>query len=48
VRSLKTGLRGWNDDEYPLVDSQQKPVDPDTAEDDLTTKLRPEQRTPAD
>lgn len=48
VRSLKTGLRGWNDDEYPLVDGQQKPVDPDTAEDDLATTLRPEQRTPTD
>jgi rhodanese-related sulfurtransferase len=46
VRSLKTGLRGWNDDEYPLVDGEQKPVDPDTAEDYLETKLRPEQRKP--
>lgn len=45
VRSLKTGLRGWNDDEYPLLDGEQKPVDPDTAEDYLETKLRPEQRT---
>jgi rhodanese-related sulfurtransferase len=48
VRSLKTGLRGWNDDEYPLVDDQQNTVDPDTAEDYLTTQLRPEQRKPAD
>jgi len=48
VRSLKTGLRGWNDDEYPLVNSQQNPIDPDTAEDILTTKLRPEQRKPTD
>jgi rhodanese-related sulfurtransferase len=46
VRSLKTGLRGWNDDEYPLVDGQQKPVDPDSAEECLATKLRPEQRKP--
>lgn len=47
VRSLKTGLRGWNDDEYPLQDGEQKPVDPDTAETCLETRLRPEQRTPA-
>lgn len=46
VRSLKTGLRGWNDDEYPLVDGQQKSVNPDSAEDYLETKLRPEQRKP--
>ncbi|MCF6259094.1 MAG: rhodanese-like domain-containing protein [Gammaproteobacteria bacterium] len=48
VRSLKTGLRGWNDDEYPLVDEEQKPVDPDTAEAYFTTQLRPEQRKPKD
>lgn len=46
VRSLKTGLRGWNDGEYPLVDGQQQTVDPDLAEDYYTTKLRPEQRKP--
>lgn len=46
IRSLKTGLRGWNDDEYPLVDDQQQPVDPDTAEEYLTTRLRPEQKKP--
>jgi len=48
VRSLKTGLRGWNDGEYPLVDAKQQPVDPDLAEDYYTTKLRPEQKKPAD
>ncbi len=46
VRSLKTGLRGWNDGEYPLVDGQQKPVDPDIAESYFTPRLRPEQRKP--
>lgn len=46
VRSLKTGLRGWNDGEYPLVDGKQQPVDPDLAEDYYTTKLRPEQKKP--
>jgi rhodanese-related sulfurtransferase len=48
VRSLKTGLRGWNDGEYPLVDAQQQAVDPDLAEDYYTTKLRPEQKKPTD
>ncbi|MBL1278323.1 MAG: rhodanese-like domain-containing protein [Ectothiorhodospiraceae bacterium] len=46
VRSLKTGLRGWNDGEYPLVDEQNKPVNPDLAEVFYTTTLRPEQRKP--
>lgn len=46
VRSLKTGLRGWNDGDYPLVDGQQNPVDPDLAEKYYTTTLRPEQRKP--
>ena len=48
VRSLKTGLRGWNDGEYPLVDGKQQPVDPDLAEDYYITKLRPEQKKPTD
>lgn len=46
VRSLKTGLRGWNDNESPLVDSENNTVDPDTAEDYYTTKLRPDQEKP--
>ncbi|NOX92203.1 MAG: rhodanese-like domain-containing protein [Gammaproteobacteria bacterium] len=46
VRSLKTGLRGWNDDEYPLVDDQQKPVNPDIIETYFTSRLRPEQHKP--
>ncbi len=32
VMSLKTGLRGWNDYEQPLVDKQGNPVDADDAE----------------
>lgn len=46
VRSLKTGLRGWNDDENPVVDADGQMVDPDVAEDYFTTRLRPEQRSP--
>ena len=46
VRSLKTGLRGWNDNDSPLEDSQSSIVDPDIAEDYFTTKLRPDQEEP--
>ena len=46
VRSLKTGLRGWNDDEYPLVDENDRPVDPDLAENYFNPPLRPEQKSP--
>ena len=47
VRSLKTGLRGWNDYDQPLVDAAGNTVDPDDAERYMTTKLRPEQMSPA-
>jgi rhodanese-related sulfurtransferase len=46
VRSLKTGLRGWNDNEGPLLDSNNNTVDPDIAEEYYTTKLRPDQEKP--
>jgi rhodanese-related sulfurtransferase len=46
VRSLKTGLRGWNDNEGPLQDLKNNTVDPDIAEDYFTTKLRPDQEEP--
>lgn len=36
--SLKTGLRGWNDFDQPLVDSAAKVVDGDTAEAFLAAK----------
>ena len=47
VRSLKTGLRGWNDYDQPLVDGNGRPVDADDADEMMTTKLRPEQMSPA-
>ena len=47
VRSLKTGLRGWNDYDQPLVDVDDKSVDPDDADEYMTTNLRPEQMSPA-
>ncbi|KXS33812.1 MAG: Rhodanese domain protein [Candidatus Gallionella acididurans] len=46
VVSLRTGVRGWNDSEQPLVDAAGKPVDADTAEELLAPRLRPEQRGP--
>jgi rhodanese-related sulfurtransferase len=46
VVSLKSGVRGWNDFEQPLVDSEGRPVDGDEAERLLAPRLRPEQRRP--
>ena len=48
VRSLKTGLRGWNDYEQPLVDADGNTVDIDEADDYFTTRLRPEQQKPSE
>ena len=46
VVSLKSGLRGWNDYEEPLVNSTGEAVDPEFADDYFTAKLRPEQIRP--
>lgn len=46
VVSLKTGLRGWNDYEQPLVDKSGNPVDLDAADDYFTPKLREDQLSP--
>lgn len=46
VVSLKTGLRGWNDYEQPLVDAEGQTVDVEAADDYFTPKLRLEQRAP--
>jgi rhodanese-related sulfurtransferase len=48
VVSLKTGMRGWNDFEQPLVDGEGRPVDGDEAERLLAPSLRQEQRRPHD
>ncbi|MFN2308327.1 MAG: rhodanese-like domain-containing protein [Gammaproteobacteria bacterium] len=48
VYSLKTGLRGWNDYELPLVGREGLPVDPDNADAYFTPKLLPEQMPPQD
>ncbi len=46
VVSLKTGLRGWNDYEQPLVDKAEQAVDIDDADDYFTPKLREDQLSP--
>lgn len=48
VASLRTGLRGWKDDEQPLVDATGTPVDPDGADRYFTPRLRPDQMRPKD
>lgn len=47
VVSLRTGLRGWNDFEQPIVDPHARAVDADTMEQRLTPPLRADQRRPS-
>ncbi|GAB4415242.1 MAG: rhodanese-like domain-containing protein [Sideroxydans sp.] len=44
VVSLRTGIRGWNDNEQPLQDASGQTLDPDMVEVMLTSHPRPEQR----
>ncbi len=46
VYSLKTGLRGWNEYEMPLVDAQGETVSIDDADEYHTSRVRPDQREP--
>ncbi len=46
VVSLKTGVRGWNDFEQPLVNARGEAVDADTAERLLSPPVRADQRRP--
>ncbi|MBT3012085.1 MAG: rhodanese-like domain-containing protein [Candidatus Thiodiazotropha sp. (ex Lucina aurantia)] len=46
VVSLKTGLRGWNDYEQPLVNRQGKAIEIEQADDYFTPKLREDQLRP--
>ena len=46
VVSLKTGIRGWNDYEQPLVDGNDIEVDIDDAEEFLRNKVRDDQKAP--
>ncbi len=47
VVSLRSGLRGWNDYEEPLVNGDGEPVDPDEADRFFLSKVRPDQLAPA-
>lgn len=47
VSSMKTGLRGWNDYELPLVNAAGKMVPIEVADEFFTTRLRPDQTDPA-
>jgi len=46
VSSMKTGLRGWNDYELPLVDTAGNAVSVDNADEYFTTRIRPDQMSP--
>ena len=46
VASLRTGVRGWNDFEQPLVNGEGRTLEADEAERRLTPHVRPEQRRP--
>jgi rhodanese-related sulfurtransferase len=46
VFSMKTGVRGWNDCELPLVNAQGEQVDIDLAEEALSPPVLPAQMPP--
>ncbi len=46
VSSLKTGLRGWNEYNLPLVDMVGKPIDPELGDRYFANKLLDYQRKP--
>lgn len=46
VCSLKTGLKGWNDFDLPIVDSNNKKVDADFSDDFLSPAISAEQMAP--
>ena len=48
VFSMKTGVRGWNDFELPLVDAQENQVDIDLADEVLSPPVLPAQMAPKD
>lgn len=43
VTSLKTGIKGWNDSDMPLVNNAGFPADPDWADDFFNPPVREEQ-----
>ncbi len=47
VKSLKTGVKGWNDFEQPLQNVHGQEVDVDEAEEILRPNIRPDQMPPS-
>lgn len=47
VRSVKLGVKGWNDADQPLVDANGTLIDPDDAMELIELQPRPDQRKPA-
>ena len=47
VRSVKLGIKGWNDADLDLLDATLAPIDGDDAMDVIELQPRPEQRDPA-
>ena len=46
IVSLKLGIRGWNDAELPLENAAGEIIDPDTGDELLAPRVRPDQRRP--
>lgn len=46
ISSLKTGLKGWNEYDQPLIDINTVDVDPDDADEFFNTILRDDQKSP--
>lgn len=46
VVSLKTGVRGWNEFDQPLIDAEGNTVDVDAADEALASRVRPDQLRP--
>ncbi len=47
TKSLKTGLRGWNDSEQKLIDSNDTIVDIDDADELFANRVRDDQKEPS-
>lgn len=46
IVSVQTGVKGWNDSDFPLINMQGETVDPDWADSFLTPAIRKEQLSP--
>ena len=46
VRSLRTGLRGWNEYDQPLINQTGAAIDPEDGDAFFASKVRPEQLGP--